>query len=78
LKTSLVTGNPFDYISLTPESLPEACDIIRTRLSEFPREKDRIAIVFDISGKSMEMRIRISDIQTKQDPSINVAHDQTA
>lgn len=77
MKASLVTGDPFDYIALIPENLAEASELTRIRLSEFPREKERIAIVFDIY-RPMEMRIRISEIQTEHDPAINVAHDQTA
>lgn len=77
MKTSLVTGHPFDYIVLTPETLYESCDLARICLSQFPREKERIVAVFPFTGE-MEMRIRISDIQTEHDPLINVEHDQTA
>lgn len=77
MKASLVTGDPFDYIALIPENLAEGSDLIRICLSEFPRDKERITIRFPTLG-TMEMRIRISDIETKHDSAINIAHDQTA
>ena len=74
MKVSLVTGDPYDYIAMVAESVPDCVSLSRIAASQFPREKERIELLH--TANDMELRVRVSAIQTKHDPAINIAHDQ--